>query len=231
VDTYNGVSVLNTMISNNTIGIYCNNSSPVIDGCLIENNTIGIIGFNNSNPMIINSTLRNDNFEFSMSNSFFTALNNLFNKTKIQFFDSSSTLTVQWYLHIRVKDVNDCPIEGANVWIVDNENGTFDRDYTTGPDGYVWWIALTERIQNQSGNISFNPYQITVSYYDPVEGWLTFPNNPRNISINGTVSQISTETFTSLEAIPEFSHILFPIIAITATFVFFRKRRKLSQTQ
>jgi hypothetical protein len=100
-------------------------------------------------------------------------------------------------------------------------------NFTTGSDGYVWYIVLIERIQNQSGNISYNPYWINVSYYDSEYGygWLTFPNNPRNVTLNGSLFQIRKETFTSLETIPEFSHILFPIMVIGASFVVFRKKK------
>ena len=142
------------------------------------------------------------------------------------FIGSSSNLTVQWYLHVFVQDTNGIPIEGANAWVVDNENGTFDENFTTGADGYVRWIVLTERIQNLSGNISFNPYVINVTHFDPTAGWVTFPDNPRNIPINGTLFEIRTENYKSFEAIPEFLDILIPVIATVAIFIGFRKRNK-----
>jgi parallel beta-helix repeat protein len=212
------------IVLNNSYGIYINKSSPTFSGFFIENNTYGLLGFNSTFLNITDSILKNADIDFFLSDSYFLSLNNHFNDTKIKFQDISSNLTVKWYLHVFVEDVNNFPIPDANIWIRDNENGTFDQNYTTGLDGYVRWIILIERIQNQSGNISFNPYIINVTYWTVKDGWFTFNNNPRNVSINGSLFEIRTESFVSLEAIPEFSHILAPIIAITASFVLFRKK-------
>jgi parallel beta-helix repeat protein len=225
-DSNNGVKITETIISNNIYGFKCNDSSPIIEGCIFENNDYGIISFNSSTPGIINSTLQNNIFDLLMSDSDFITLNTHFNTTKVLFLDSTSTLTVKWYLHVRVHDAADNRIIGAKVWIRDNENGTFDMNFTTGSDGYVWYIVLTERIQNSSGNVSFNPFWINVSYYDPVLEWVNFTDNPRNISINGTIFEIRTEIFATPDIIPEFSQILIPIIAITASFVVFRRKRR-----
>jgi hypothetical protein len=228
LDSFSGIKIFDSIISNNTNGIYSNNSSPIIDGCIIENNSLGILGYYNSYLEIFNCSLQNDVLELILSDSHIRTTNTHFNTTKVAFLDSISDLTIQWYLHVRVQDATGARIIGANVWIVDNQNGTYDKNFTTGSDGYVWFIILTERIQNLSGNISFNPYWINVSYFDAEHGygWLTFPDNPRNISINGSLFKIRKEVFTSLETIPEFHDILIPLIAITATFIVFRRKKK-----
>ncbi|UCE38367.1 MAG: right-handed parallel beta-helix repeat-containing protein [Thermoplasmata archaeon] len=226
LNSCDGIYVSSIKISKTTYGIYFNNSNSTIDGCTVENSDYGIYSNNSSYVNIVDGTFQNDFLDLLMANSYFITLNTYFNVTRIKFLDPSSSLTIKWYLHVLVEDVNKWQIEGANVWIKDNENGTFDQNFTTGSDGYVWYIILTERIQNLTGNVSFNPYWINVSYYDPMEGWLTFTYNPRNVSVNGSLFEIRTEIFQSLEAIPEFSHILLPIMAITASFVFFRKKRR-----
>ena len=158
--------------------------------------------------------------------SYIITLNTHFNGSGVIFLDPISYITVKWYLHVRVEDAANNRIIGAKVWIVDNENGTFDENFTTASDGFVWYIVLPERIHNITGNISFNPYWINVSYYDPEVGWVNFTDNPRNISINGTLFEIRKEIFTTPDIIPEFSHILMPLIAIIATFIVFRKKQK-----
>jgi hypothetical protein len=228
LDSIKGIEISDMIVSNNTNGFNCNNSSLIIDVTIIENNNIGIMGYNNSYLDIFNCSLQNDILEFVISDSYFTTLKTRFNTTKVTFLDTYSNLTINWYLHVLVQDANNVPIWGVIIRIIDNDNGTFDHNFTTGTDGHVRYIILTERIQNLSGNTSFNPYTINVSYYDTEYGygWLTFPDNPRNISINGSLFEIRKEVFTSLETIPEFPFILAPMMAIIASFVLFKKKRK-----
>jgi hypothetical protein len=226
--TSDGVIIKNLNIQNFTYGIFCNNSSPLVDHCIIKNNSYGVVSLNSSKPIISNITLENEIFDYVISESYLISLNTYFNTTKVKFNDSISNLTVQWFLHVQLYDAASNPIGDGNVWIMDNENGTYDMNFTTGSDGYVRWIVLTERIQNLSGNITFNPYWIEVSYWDPVVGWVNFFDNPRNISVNGSLFEIRNEIFTTPDIIPEFSGILIPLMATIASFVMFRRKKQIN---
>ncbi len=143
------------------------------------------------------------------------------NRSKI-LISSYGNYTIRWYLHVYVEDSNHQPIPAAEVRIRDNENGTYDRNFTTDLDGYVKWIIIREYWKNESSEIYYTPYNLTVNYTG-----LTFLNNPRNSTIN----ESKTEIFIATTPVPEFDSIFIPlIITITVCILFINhqktKRRK-----
>ncbi len=137
--------------------------------------------------------------------SYFVVTNSSFDINKITI-DSYGNLTVRWYLHVYVEDSEGTPIPAAEVRIKDNENGTYDKNFSTDLDGYVRWIVLTEYWQNSTTKIYYTPYNITVNYTG-----LTFINNPRDTEMNTS----KTEIFTATTPVPEFGSLLVPIIFAT----------------
>ena len=172
---------------------------------------------------IINSTIKNTRAkDLSIYDSYFVLTNTTFNESKVLISNEYSNLTVRWYLHVYVQDSNHQPIPAADVRVRDNENGTYDRNFTTDVNGYVKWIVVTEYWRNNDTWIYYTPYNITVNY-----SGLTFINNPRN----STVNESKTEVFTATTPVPEFNSIIIPIILTITVFILSmshqkRKRRK-----
>jgi len=136
-----------------------------IENCEIYNTTNGIWFLYSSNGTIINSSISCFDFtDIALSDSsHLIALNTTFDKNRISFKDEKSTLTVGWYLHVKVIDSTGSPISGATVRVQDNANGIFDQNYTTGHDGWVRWIECTEYWQNQTTKIYYTPHNVTAS--------------------------------------------------------------------
>ena len=170
---YDGINIMasNPTINSNTIrnsdedGFYIVQSSPIIQNTNIYDSGFGIVAVTGSQPTIINCTVLNttSNDLYITANSQFTSLNSSFNHSDVQISGSDSYLTVQWYLNVFINNTADNPIVGANVRIEDNDNGTFDQNLTADANGWVKRIILTERVQNVSGNVSYTPYNVTVT--------------------------------------------------------------------
>jgi len=130
--------------------------------------------------------------------------------------ESGGSLTIKWYLHVRVIDNIGNPIENANVIVNDTFVTNVFNGYTDS-NGYVRWIICKERVIPGS---NYNPYEIfaskgieivafTVNMYKSQEIWLllddlTFPlysgwnmiSIPiihSNTKIDYVLSSISTE--------------------------------------
>lgn len=149
---------------NQFIGILADNSSPLIDSCTILNQNVGIESTNAASPFIVNSTISSVVTDFmSQIDSHPVALNCTFNNATNMLTDTS-TLTVQWFLHLRVENLTGVAIPGATVRVEDNANGTFESSYVTDGAGYVSWITITEYVQNTTEWFYYSPY--TLSAYN-----------------------------------------------------------------
>ncbi len=156
--------LINNIISDNTeVGIYCNRSPLVIqDNSLISNNSYGIYT-NLSSLSIINSTISNSTYDdfYLDTDSHATTLNTTFNKTKVYFNDDLSTLTVQWFMDVRVVNETYAPVPNTSIWV----NDTFGNPVisSTTPDGRIRWIRATEYVQDQTTTTYHTAHNITVS--------------------------------------------------------------------
>ncbi|MCG2826270.1 MAG: right-handed parallel beta-helix repeat-containing protein, partial [Thermoplasmatales archaeon] len=139
-------------------------SNNKITNCSIYNNTYGTVLYDSTNNKIVNSTIINSTGYnlFLAQNSQLISLNTTF--TNVSFADNVSTLNVSWYLNVNVTWKNNISAEYANVRIQDNENGTFDKNYTTDKTGWIKDIVIQEYTQNQTaGKTFFTPHNVTAS--------------------------------------------------------------------
>ncbi len=133
------------------------------DNSNITNVTFGYcyyaIYFNDSTVIIYNCTVNNTNTNafYLNSSAQVTVVNTTFDKTKTGFGDVLSNLTVQWYLHVHVKDAQLQPLSGASVEVYD-VTGSLVHSNITGSDGYLKWITVTEYIEKLSGRIYYTPH-------------------------------------------------------------------------
>ncbi len=163
----------NNSLTNNTIsfstfnGIYLENS----DNNSISNNTL------NNNPVGINLTSGTDNCQiintsiinsvvfslFLNGSSNALTLNCTLDLSKVHYHDNTSSLTVQWYMHINVTNGTGASVSGANVVVEDNSSSVI---FTGQTDDYGWskWVICTEYIENITGKTPIlTPHNVTVS--------------------------------------------------------------------
>jgi parallel beta-helix repeat protein len=189
----------NNIISNNVIdsntaptlgpaGIYLYDSYlNSIYNNSISNNKYGInfndITISSLPNRIFNCTIR-DSLEkdIRIRNSHVTLLNVSFNKSKVHYRDTVSTLKVKWYLHINVIDYLGNPVPSVNIKIEDNINGTYNETINTNVNGYLRWLQITEYIEQDINDdsigekIKYTPHKIRAwnntligyAYPDPI---------------------------------------------------------------
>ncbi|MCG2826147.1 MAG: right-handed parallel beta-helix repeat-containing protein [Thermoplasmatales archaeon] len=137
----------------------------IIDKNAISNSYYGISSQYSTgkitNSTIINSVQYDIYLEFG-TNDIIT-LNTTFDKNKVYFYETSSTLTVQWFMHLYVQNNTGDPISGAQVWV----NDTYGMNIYTGTtnvNGRLSWIVCTEYIEKLAGHVSDStPHNVTVS--------------------------------------------------------------------
>jgi len=194
--TINNTIAGNT-VYNNDIGIRVREAQ---DNTFIEN-TI----FNNKNNVYIERQSWNINFincsllnptyyDFNLTeNSHATTLNTTFDDTKIMI-EPGSTLTIKNYLHVLVLNATIAPISGADIEVTDNGNPIYQthifggNDPQTGGDGFVRWIAVTDRKYIGSNVAIENITTAEVSY--PTK---TFTDNPRDVNMSSSHTEIFIE--------------------------------------
>ncbi|MCG2826264.1 MAG: right-handed parallel beta-helix repeat-containing protein, partial [Thermoplasmatales archaeon] len=176
--------IMHCILSENKKGICLQNSSNtnISNTVISSNNETGIYLYNSSDNLIVNSNISgnysNSDYHdlFLSSDSHLYLLNTTF--TNVSFADNVSTLNVSWYLNVNVTWKNNISAEYANVRIQDNENGTFDENYTTDKTGWIKDIVIQEYTQNQTDNTSFTPHNVTA--------WQGDISNLTNVTVNRT---------------------------------------------
>ncbi len=140
-------------------------SGVTVYDTLFDYNNDAVYSQNSATMMIVNSTISNStgwDFLF-FSDSHVTSLNTTFDNTSVGFGDVDSTLTVQWFLHVKVEGLLAEPIPGANVNITDNANGNYEGNFVTDGGGYVFWIVITDYVVQEfaSNKTYYTPYDIS----------------------------------------------------------------------
>jgi beta propeller repeat protein len=146
-----------------------------IVGTIISNSSITGAWCANSGPTFVNSSFQYNEMDISMgSEARPRTLNSTFSDSKIQFQDRLSNLTVQNFLHVRVENLTQDPMD-ARVQIRDNGHLCFDA--FTGVNGEVKWIVVTDATYNWTGR-NDNMTQVTA-----ILNFNIFVNNPRSVDM------------------------------------------------
>ncbi len=160
-DSYN-ITIENVTSSQGSVNYYLSSVENVkIEKCIMENGTNSLY-LKSSSPQITNSTIGEATITTLnlLETSHPILLNTTFNKTKVAI-SSNSNLTVKWYLHV-FPECNGLPIEDALV-IIRNATGVLRYNVTTGPDGSIRNMILTEYLTT-SNNITYHaPYSLNVT--------------------------------------------------------------------
>ena len=177
----NNNSLINNKIFKNTFGInFQASSNNTILNNDISTSDYSIYFASSNNNTIMNSTITNSiMYDFYLLwNPDLTVINTTFNKNKVYFHDENSEIFVKWYLFIKVMNATKHPIIDAEVRIHDNENGTYDKTFTTDSQGIVNWIECFEYNETKNGKTYYTPYNISVSKNNNI--------NQTGININAT---------------------------------------------
>ena len=183
----------NKIFENNEHGIVCyQNSKPLIfDNQIYENGKDGISTYFISTTLnIVNSTITDNerfgvfakNSMINVDNSTITGsvvydfylvdssqinvINSTFGKQNVDVYDQLSKFSIFWYAFVRVIDEDENRIGKANLRMRDNENGDFDKNYTSDLKGIVKWIEILEYIQYDLDKKLFTPYFFNATYLD-----------------------------------------------------------------
>jgi len=163
-DSDNNILLTNILI-NNSIGINLTTSS---DYCQIINTSI------------VNSTT----FDIQLNeDSHAYAINCSLNRSKINYVDIASNLTVQWYLHVNVTNGTGSGVANADIIVRDNH--TNQSEYRlTNANGECKWIICTQYVEDVTGPIEIHtPHNITASK-TPYEGFAKpVMNTSKTVSI------------------------------------------------
>jgi hypothetical protein len=133
-------------------------SSPLIENCSFIN-TSGELSVNaidgdfgvTSNPII-----RQPSSDYSPGLFDNTFDNSTLNAT------GNSTIALQWYMNVNVKDPGGRPIDNAPVWVIDRLGDPADPpSHTTKPDGWANHTIITELILHNDTIEYFNPFNVS----------------------------------------------------------------------
>ena len=159
-----GHDVSNCNFYSDNISFLLENSDRIkIDSCKIQNSKYkAIYGDSCDDVKIINSSIEQSSgldIDIDSSSDLFL-INTIFNEDKISI-KKGSCIYIEWFLNVRVVDKNYKPISNAIIRLQDNENETFDENYTTNFDGRVQWIVCTEYKEDNISRTNLTPHLLT----------------------------------------------------------------------
>jgi len=152
ISSYGGIgnNFINCTLANASINIYMNQSSDnSFINCSLSNAITNVYAEQQSrNNNFINSSLSNaGNHDFNLTDdSHAILLNTTFDKSKVTYGDTLSTLTVKWFMHVKVIYNSGTPVDSAFVEVFDI-SGTPKASRVTNSDGRTKWIVLTEYLE------------------------------------------------------------------------------------
>jgi len=157
--------IINCNISDNYEGVcfYGSDNNSILNCKFYSNYDEGVHLVYSLDCQIVNSTIELSFYDINLTGPCTLECKNAaFNKTKVYFADTNSTLNISWYLNINVVWQNNAPIENASVKIQDNmANEVFTG--ITDLDGRVKWVVIQEYTQNKTTKTCFTPHNVTAS--------------------------------------------------------------------
>jgi parallel beta-helix repeat protein len=175
----NSITVINdTEINSNTgNGIFCKSSSPTIDLCDILNNQANAVYADfYSKPLVINTSIANNNgLDFKVtSNSHPVSLNSTLSKSNVNI-DSTSSLTVQWFVNLKVTNSSAGLISDA-IAKMENINSVVILNRSTDQNGTINWVIATEYVEfSNTQRTMYTPHDLSIIMegYQPYDTLIT----------------------------------------------------------
>jgi parallel beta-helix repeat protein len=196
----------NILISNGwAAGISVVSSSPVIINTTIISSSYWGIQVFGSTPLAYPVAINCSIYDSGSGDIWLddgvqlTLINTQFNESSVTFDNgapSTTTLIVQWYLHINIIDYLTNPVPNAEGEIEDNINGTNSEFFISDYNGYMRWITVTEYIEQDTDGDTFGektyhtPHKIVAWNNTLVGCTQPFMNESKTVTIilfNGTL--------------------------------------------
>jgi len=140
-------------------------------------------------------------------------VNTTYDESRIWIFNDTCTLTIKWFLHVKVIDSTNNAVPLASVNVQDNNEGTFNSNYTTNSDGWARWIRCPEFFQK--GDIKTNVNPIAIRAENGNEKGKTEININENLEMIIDLDIINYPPTQPTEILPIQTHSLTPTITWT----------------
>ncbi len=142
-------------------GVYLNNSEAFIESSSITWNGISIFA-SGSSPIVANSTVSGTFIDLVvMEHSHPRLINTTINESEISFEHELSSVFIQWFVTVEVRDVHSSPVHAAEVLLSSGLGAT--RTAWTDESGIVKDIIVTDAELSQFEVNNHNPYSISAS--------------------------------------------------------------------
>ncbi len=151
------------------------NSFNIVDDAVTIGSSVGINNFTLAN----NTIVRGDRLIQSGGGANLTAINETSDRYTFAAAGSPSpNVTVQWYFRVYIQNQNNVPLANADVnvsyctyapvnpplLLTRVCTAVLQNQSITNSKGFTPFIYVTERIQNTSDNLSFNPFLVNASF-------------------------------------------------------------------
>jgi nitrous oxidase accessory protein NosD len=168
ISNYYGIRLSRTkgLIKNNTLKnnryegmVFYNCFETNIENITITGSYNPVRVYDFSDVTIFNSSLGTGDFVIN-DYSALTLVNTTYSCNKTNFYDDFSTLTVKWYLKVKVVTNGNIPISGALITVTDS----FDKmiyNQTSNASGICDLIVCTHFIQNNTVKTFHTPHNVT----------------------------------------------------------------------
>jgi hypothetical protein len=154
-------SILDVDVLNTDIGfdLSSNPTNVLIDRCSVNSNSNKSVYLNGVTVLVLeNCTLEAKIYNFELYSSGVILYNTTYNQTRIKL-DYFSSISLNWYLDIKVMHWNGVPASYVNLQIR-KSLGTLIFNGYTDANGYIKWLCLLERTQFSHSNEVMTPYSI-----------------------------------------------------------------------
>jgi parallel beta-helix repeat protein len=177
----------NTVENSPYYGIYAfsNSNPPIYDTDVDQSGEYGMILLGGYSNTVENCSISNSGIAdwWVSGNSHPISLNTTSDKS-VYIPDSTSNLTMNWFMHTQVVDQFFAPVAGANVWINDTFGGNSGSGVTDA-NGWLNWTVVTEFVENQTTRTYYTPHNATASS-GALKGWAN-PNPFMDVSRDVTI--------------------------------------------
>ncbi|MFQ6106661.1 MAG: PKD domain-containing protein [Thermoplasmata archaeon] len=156
------VDVSDSVIAENSeFGVYLRNTTGLFESCVVETNGISFFAVGSS-PIVTNSTVSGDLFDVVLTeDSRPRWIGSSINKSKTNIEDEFSSLLVEWFVTVNVRDLYSAPVSEAEVLFSSGLGA--NRTFWTDESGSVGNVIVTEAELMLTETISHNPHLIRAS--------------------------------------------------------------------
>jgi hypothetical protein len=141
-------------------GVYLERSEAIMKSCSLIGNGISLFANSTSSAYIVNSSISGTFIDIVVIEySYARLINTTFDEAKVSIEDELSSVIIQWFVTVEIRDMFSTHVPESEV-VISNEEG-FNGTYWTDEHGLVRNAIVTEAILMQFETMNLNPYLIT----------------------------------------------------------------------